>query len=93
MIERFDKYKFEGCVFDSLTEVRKYIENELGRIIDTIQNYPRLKTRFDAAQRLAVLDMLTGHRERLCNLLSAKYDVESTGKTRTESIFLYSEPD
>ena len=64
-------YKVDGKEFSTLPDVKTHIENEIGLLFDGIQ--PRLPPE----QALQVLAVVINNRERLVELLSAKYKPES----------------
>lgn len=35
LVERIERYRLDGKEFDDLTAVKKYVENEVGKIIDS----------------------------------------------------------
>jgi len=67
MIEQFVRYRFDGKEFRDLDAVSKYVENEIGKVIDSTPN------RLVSKDALAVYDALVKNRKRLCMLLSADY--------------------
>lgn len=67
MIERIERYTFDGKEFKDLNAVYRYVENEIGKIIDNTPN------RLSPKDALAVWQAIVDNRERLCNLLSANY--------------------
>lgn len=82
LIERIEKYRFDGCVFDSLPDVAKYVENEIGKVIDSTPN------RLLPKDRLAIYDAIVKHRRRLCELLSAEWELTPDElQSDTRSIF------
>lgn len=70
MIDRIDLYRFDNKEFRNLDEVAKYVENELGKLIDATPN--RLAPRV----RLEIYKALVVNRQRVCKLLSAEYLVD-----------------
>jgi len=67
MIERIERYVFDGKEFRDLAAVAKHVESEIGKVIDSTPN------RLTPKDALAVFDALVKHRTRLCQLLSAQY--------------------
>jgi len=81
MIELITRYRFDGKEFNSLPDVAKYIENEIGKIVDTPLG-------LSIKERLAVFEALVKHRKRLTMLLSAEFDREPDElQGDTKSIF------
>jgi len=70
MIERIERYRFDGKEFPDLTAVSKYVEGEIGKVIDSTPN------RLTPKDALAVFNALVQHRDRLTLLLSATYYTE-----------------
>lgn len=82
LIERIEKYRFDGKVFDRLEDVKKYVENEIGRVIDSTPN------RLHPKDSMAVYDAIVTHRRRLCELLLAEFEVQPDElQSDTMSIF------
>lgn len=67
IIEQITRYRFDGKEFDSLRDVGSYIENEIGKVIDSTPN------RIARTDALAVYDVLVKNRTRLIKLLSAEF--------------------
>lgn len=70
MIERIERYVFDGKEFRDLPAVYKYVEDEIGKVIDSTPN------RLTPKDALAVFNALVKHRGRLTMLLSASYLTE-----------------
>lgn len=70
-IERIERYCFDGQEFRDLPAVAKYVENEIGKVIDSTPN------RLHPRDAVAVFDSLVRNRERLCLLLSASFCTNS----------------
>lgn len=70
MIERIERYRFDGQEFRDLTAVSKYVESEIGKVIDSTPN------RLTPKDALAVFNALVKNRDRLTLLLSASYLTE-----------------
>lgn len=68
MIERIETYRFDGCIFDELSAVKIYVENEIGKVIDEGCQF-----RLGPKERLAIFDALVKNRDRLVTLLTAKF--------------------
>lgn len=67
MIERIERYSFDGQEFRTLADVAKHVENELGKVLDSTPN------RLTPRDALAVYAVIVANRKRLCFLLSAEY--------------------
>lgn len=81
-VKLLELYEFDGKTFASLPDVKKYVENEIGQILDSTPN------RLSAADRLALLEAITSQRERLGFLLSATYAAEAGSlQAKVRSIF------
>lgn len=70
MIELITRYRFDGKEFNDLPAVAKYVENEIGKVIDSTPN------RLAVKDRLAIFDALVKNRGRLLKLLSAEFYTE-----------------
>jgi hypothetical protein len=84
-IEKIERYQFDGKEFHDLKEVSKYIEEQIGNILDQTPN------RLPPAERIGIFDILVANRERLTTLLSATYWVDE-GFGGRSSIFLFDPP-
>lgn len=78
MIERLERFRFDGKEFNDLEAVKKYVENELGKIIDATPN--RLKP----DDRLALYTALVANRHRVVRLLTAEYYVDDPDCLQSE---------
>ena len=71
MIESITTYRFDGRDFRSLKDVRTYVEDEIGKIIDSAQ-----PVRLTPAQALAVLEAVTRNHSHLVELLTATIETD-----------------
>ncbi len=67
MIERIERFRFDGKEFRDLDEVGKHVEGEIGKVIDSTPN------RLHPRDALAVYEALIKNRDRLVALLTASY--------------------
>jgi hypothetical protein len=61
------RYRFEEKEYDCLKSVRRQVENEIGKIIDSAQ------IRLPPKDRLAVFDAIIKNHKRLHDLLSVEF--------------------
>ena len=73
IIEERTTYLFDQVEFTSVANIRQYIEDELGQIIDSA-----FMNRLGPKDRLAMLDAMVSQRERIAALLSVEYEHENT---------------
>ena len=86
MIEEITRYRFDGKEFNDLKAVGKYVENEIGKVIDStpLRLHPR-----DA---LAVYDALVNNRHRLVKMLTAEYVVDDEIQAGSKNILDFDKP-
>lgn len=71
MIFKVEKYFYNKMEFSSLDKVTKYIESEIGKIIDSTPN------RLNPKDAFAVFDIIIKNRNELCKLLSGYNDAKN----------------
>ena len=86
-IQRVTRYSLGGEEFNSVADVRKHVENEIGKIVDLA----RVASTMSGKDSIVVFDTIIEHRSRLVDLLLVSFhthDEDSfVSEGQTVSIF------